>query len=208
MHPQKTESPREHPATLLRFQSRELIDSVALFGNSHPLEVEIGCGKGKFLIARAMENPYINFLAVDVVWKWMKYGVRWSEKRALENIKFSKADVKEIIQYGLAPESVAVFHVYFPDPWPKRRHRKRRLVAGAFLELLHSRLVPRGLIELATDHPDYFKQMRAAVVQSGIHWRRVVETADERLFTAQSKTNYEFKYEAAGRRLNYLELQK
>lgn len=179
-----------------------------MFGNDNPVEIEIGCGKAKFLIRRARERPDVNFLGIDVVWKWMKYGVIRSDKRGLSNIRFVKADAREVIRYGVERGSVSIFHMYFPDPWPKRRHRKRRLVTGEFLKLLHSRLRNGGLVELATDHEDYFAQMKRAVIQSGIPWDRVAETADRRIFDSGEKTNYEIKYEDSGRTLHYLELAR
>lgn len=179
-----------------------------IFGRAHSVEIEIGCGKAKFLIARAVENPEVDFLGVDVVWKWMKHGVARSGKRAISNIKFLKSDARELVLYGIPDESVSVFHVYFPDPWPKRRHAKRRLVTGAFLKLLHSRLQRDGRIELATDHGDYYEQMKRAVVQSGVTWSAVVEAENSRLFEGTLKTNYEMKYATAGRILHYMELRK
>ena len=204
------ESPRTaHSASsLLDGEPSSLELPGGAFAKPGPLEVEIGCGKAKFLIARATEHPDINFLGIDVVWKWMKYAVQRSDKRGLENVRFIKADARRVVRDTLAEGSVSAFHIYFPDPWPKRRHHKRRLVTGSFLAELHSRLVPGGLIELATDHDDYFDFMQAAVVHSGVGWQRVSETADDRIFEALSKTNYELKYEAAGRTLHYLELQK
>jgi tRNA (guanine-N7-)-methyltransferase len=194
--------------SLLPMDPRLFPSFADIFGNENPIEAEIGCGKGKFLLARAQEHPEINFLGVDMVWKWMKYGVERSAKRGLKNVRFVKADARELLRSGVADGSVSIFHIYFPDPWPKKRHRKRRLVTGDFLRLLNEKLTPGGLVELATDYEDYFTQMRAAVVQSGVPWDRVVEKANERLFEALSKTNYEIKYEAAGRTLFYLEMRK
>lgn len=179
-----------------------------LFSNLNPLEIEVGCGKGKFLIARAVEHPTINFIGIDVVWKWMKFAVQRADKRGLANLRFFKQDARRLIREGLEPGSVSVFHIYFPDPWPKRRHRKRRIVSGEFLRLLHERLEDGGTVELATDHEDYFAHMRAAVAQSGCEWVDVTEKQNERLFVAQVKTNYEIKYAAAGRQLYYLRLRK
>ena len=193
---------------LVHAEGRSLPRFREIFGNDNPVEIEIGCGKAKFLIARAAESPQINFLGIDLIWKWMKFAVERTEKRGLENIRFIRADARETVIHGLAPGSVSVFHVYFPDPWPKRRHRKRRLVTGEFLRLLHGRLAAAGLIELATDHADYYSRMRMAVVQSGIDWRGVRTAVGERLFAAPVKTNYEIKYEEAGRELHYLELEK
>ncbi len=208
MHQQRVNSHTETPDVLLRADPRDFPSLRDIFDSDHPVEVEIGCGKGKFLIARAMENPDINFLGIDVVWKWMKYGVKRSRRRGITNIRFIKSDARELTRYGRPAESVSIVHVYFPDPWPKRRHRKRRLITGEFLSLLYSRLIDGGLIELATDYHDYYVQMRTAIVQSGVKWRHVDETADRRLFDAALKTNYELKYESAGRTLHYIELQK
>jgi tRNA (guanine-N7-)-methyltransferase len=193
---------------LLIGEPRSLPPLAEIFGNRNPVEIEIGCGKAKFLIARATEHPQINFLGIDVVWKWMKYAVQRTEKRRLRNLKFLKADAREMVKYGLPPGSVSIFHIYFPDPWPKRRHKKRRIVTGEFLNELHARLRDNGLIELATDHEDYYEQMSKAVVHSGISWRSTRRAEGERLFEALAKTNYEIKYGAAGRPLYYLELEK
>ena len=204
----KTNTLLDRPGSFLPYDRRRDLNLADVFARANPVEVEIGCGKGKFLIARAEQHPDINFLGIDVVWKWMKFAVQRSDKRGLDNIRFIKDDAKVVIRDGLAPESVSVFHIYFPDPWPKRRHRKRRLITGEFLRLLHARLADDGKIELATDHEDYFLQMRSAVVQSGMRWSNVTETANDRLFEALAKTNYEIKYENAGRKLNYIELSK
>jgi len=196
------------PKTLLQENPRELPEFARIFGNGAAVEVEIGCGKAKFLIARAIENPSTNFLGVDPMRKKQKYAVTRSGKRGLENIKFLRAEARETIHCGFRPESVSVFHIYFPDPWPKRRQRKRRLVTGVFLRMLHEKLTCGGLIEVATDHLDYFTQMQGAVIHSGIAWSKVTVTRGERPFGATVKTNYEMKYEAAGRDLFYLELRK
>jgi tRNA (guanine-N7-)-methyltransferase len=205
--PQNRSSDQQVQALVLA-DGRSLPRFREIFGNDNPVEIEIGCGKAKLLIARAAECPQINFLGIDLIWKWMKFAVERTEKRGLENIKFLRADARETVIHGLEPGSVSIFHVYFPDPWPKRRHRKRRLITGEFLRLLHERLGGVGLIELATDHADYYSQMRTAVVQSGIEWRSVRTAVGERLFAAPVKTNYEIKYEGAGRELHYLELEK
>jgi tRNA (guanine-N7-)-methyltransferase len=193
---------------LLAYRPGERLAPKNVFDNTNPLEIEIGCGKGKFVIARSQEHPGINFLGIDIIWKWMKYGVRRAEKRALENLRFIRADVRNVVKYGLTSRSVSVFHVYFPDPWPKRRHRKRRIITGEFLTLLHDRLEQGGLIEMATDDHDYFDQMKRAVIQSGVAWKRSLDSTNDRIFGAVSKTNYELKYETAGRTLYYLELEK
>ena len=178
-----------------------------LFGNEHPVEVEIGCGKGKFLIFRAVENPGINFLGMDYAGKWMKIGQTRGEKKAIRNLKFIKGEAKLMLG-RLRPESITVFHVYFPDPWPKRRHYKRRLLTPGFLRQLHGLLCQDGLIEIATDDRDYFSAIQSAVRETSGFWRLVREGVNERLAFGTTKTNYEIKYEAEKRPIYYLELKK
>ncbi len=201
----------ERPKDLRSFTSFRMthgeINFSELFENSNPLEIEIGCGKGKFLLARALECPEINFLGIDRVQKWMKIGIERSLKRKVENIKFVKEDARLVLE-NLMPGTVSVFHVYFPDPWPKRRHRSRRLVGEALLRLLHSRLRTEGFVEIATDDLDYFSEIKKASEKTKILWKNIRETVNRRLYSPLSKTNYELKYEAAGKNLYYLELQK
>lgn len=208
MIPEKFHSSGEPVRALLAQEPRALPAFGDIFGNANPVEVEIGCGKAKFLIERAAANPALNFLGIDVVWKWMRFAVERSEKRRLENIRFLKGDAREAIKYGIRPGSVSVFHIYFPDPWPKRRQLKRRLVTGEFLRVLHDRLADTGFVELATDHLDYFLRMQSAAVQSGIAWKNTRAARGARIFGASVLTNYEIKYQAAGRDLHYLELEK
>lgn len=193
------------PAVLqmLDFRESEFLPLEFLFGNSNSPEVEIGCGTGGFLLERAARYPGINFLGIDRVSKWMKAGQKKSEKMDLGNLRFLKAHAASVLE-RLLPGTVLAFHIYFPDPWPKRRHRRRRLLTKDFLELLRGRLVAGGRIETATDDEDYFMQIKKAV--EGIPWGSRRE-GDRRLF-GEGKTNYENKYQAAGRRLYYLELQK
>ena len=176
--------------------------------NSQTWEVEIGCGKGKFLLARAEENPKTFFIGIDKAGKWMKKSAARLEKKRLNNLKFIKGDVREVLEKIIPKKSVDVFHIYFPDPWPKRRHNKRRTLDGDFFLLLHERLKSKGLIEIATDYLDYFNAIKKVLSQSKIAWKKNRETINERLFCAETKTNYELKYTAARRDLYYLELQK
>ena len=180
---------------------------VGLFEVGRQVEVEIGCGKGRLLVAEAEERPQVNFLGLDRAGRWMKVGIRRSEKRNLANLIFVKTEARFFLALCIPFSSVSVFHLYFPDPWPKRRHNKRRLVTAELLELMYARLIPGGLIEIATDDVDYFAHMKQIAAKSPIQWQRIREGLNQRLLAA-AKTNYERKYEAQGRHLYYLELQK
>lgn len=179
-----------------------------LFGNSNSVEMEIGCGKGKFLVARAMENLGTNFLGIDRISKFMNIGKTRAQKRTLPNIRFIRAEARAFLAEAVAPGSVSIFHIYFPDPWPKRRHQARRVFTAELLKLLHARLVPQGLIEIATDDKDYFEMMKKTIAATSELWENVRETVNERILGGAMKTNYELKFEAEGRPLFYAELKK
>lgn len=179
-----------------------------LFGNIHPVEMEIGCGKGKFLIRRALENPGINFLGIDRVSRWMQRRMVQSTKRAIQNLHFRKAEARSFLLDAIAPKTISVFHIYFPDPWPKRRHHGRRVINADFLRLLHLRLVAGGAIEIATDDRDYFVAMKKSVAATAELWENVQEMENERIFDPMNQTNYELKWKAQGKTLFYMELRK
>ena len=179
-----------------------------LFGNVHPVEMEIGCGKGKFLVARSVANPGTNFLGIDRVSKFMNIGKTRAQKRALPNIRFLRAEARAFLTEAIAPASVSIFHVYFPDPWPKRRHQVRRVFTAELLKLLHARLVTGGLVEIATDDKDYFEAMKKTIAATAELWENVRETVNERILDGMNKTSYELKWAAEGRSLFYAELKK
>ncbi len=177
------------------------------FKRKAPLEFEIGSGKGKFLVSRAEESPEMNFIGIDRAGKWMKIGDRRGSKKQLENLLFIKTEALEFFEV-LEPLCVDMFHMYFPDPWPKRRHHPRRLFTAPFVKLLYSKLKPGGIIEIATDDADYYQQMKKSVDQAEIPWEDRKEAVNQRIRHLHLKTNYEMKFEAEGRNLYYMELTK
>jgi tRNA (guanine-N7-)-methyltransferase len=179
-----------------------------IFGNDNPLEIEIGCGKAKLLIARAQSHPDRNFIGIDYTWRFMRYGCHRSQKRGLSNIRFIKEEAKHIITDWVQPKSVSIFHVYFPDPWPKKRQQKRRLINRQFVEVLHGKLTDDGRIEIVTDDFDYSIVIKEAFAETASLWRNVRHNTDEPLFETEERTNYEVKWRAAGRTIYYLEACK
>lgn len=184
----------------------EPLSFMKIFGNANPVEFEIGCGKGKFLAARAAAFPNINFVGIDRVAKWMQRVQKKKEKAAMGNLLFLKTNAYEIIE-RIPPESVSVFHIYFPDPWPKRRHQKRRLVNAEFLKYLTGLLKKGGAIEIATDHEDYYAFIRKQALESGLPWSSWRESRT-RIVQEELKTHYEMRFEMAGKKNYYMELIK
>ncbi|OQA58155.1 MAG: tRNA (guanine-N(7)-)-methyltransferase [Candidatus Omnitrophica bacterium ADurb.Bin277] len=186
----------------------EVISFPKLFGNPNPVEIEIGCGKGKFLVERAREYPNINFIGIDYVGKFMRRSEAKVEKCELLNIRFLKVEARKFMEEAIAPGSISVVHVYFPDPWPKRRHHRRRTLTEDFFRLIHSRLGTGGLLEIATDDADYFTVIKKGMAATAELWDNIRETQNERILGGMMKTHYELKFEAEGRTLYYAELVK
>ncbi len=186
----------------------EAVDFAKAFENINPVELEIGCGRGKFLVTRAEHNPNINFLGIDRISHFMKVGQKRAEKLALKNIRFLRAEAKSFLTDAIASSTVSVFHLYFSDPWPKRRHQTRRVFTPELLKLFYDKLTANGLVEIATDDVEYFQTMRKVVSQTADLWESVKETINERIFDFKNKTSYEIKWAQEGRALFYMEMKK
>lgn len=136
------------------------LDLAALFGRTAPVELEIGCGMGAAVIALASANPDHDFLAVDVHTPGLGNVLRLAERAGLTNIRVASGDALDLLRDQLPAEALEAVHVYFPDPWPKARHHKRRIVRGDVAALLADRLRPAGLLHCATDWASYAEEMR------------------------------------------------
>ncbi len=132
------------------------LDLAVVFGRRPArLEVDLGCGKGRFLLARAAACPRTMFLGIDQSAGRLALLARRARRAGLDNIRLLYAESAYAMRRLLPPDSVAVCYVFFPDPWPKRRHRRRRLFHPGFLDALHQALAPGGEVQAATDQPEY-----------------------------------------------------
>jgi tRNA (guanine-N7-)-methyltransferase len=201
---------RRHPgSTEKRLEDLNLATVFDLFPNHHPFELEIGSGKGRFLLERAAKHPERNFLGIDYAWRFLREGHQRIAQRGLENLRFYKAEGGDVVRHLIPDASIDIFHIYFPDPWPKRQQRKRRLLTPEFFQLLHQRLKPGGKLELATDNFQYLVFFKKSLVEAGdTLWRDVRESRNERLLDPEILTHFEAKYRREGRVLYYIELQK
>ena len=139
------------------------LDVAALYGRVAPLVVEVGSGMGEATAAMAAADPGRDVLAVDVHVQGLGRLLRRVEEGELANVRVAEGDAVVLLRDMLAPESVDEVRVYFPDPWPKARHVKRRLVQQAFLDLVAARLRAGGRLHVATDWAPYAEQVRALV---------------------------------------------
>jgi tRNA (guanine-N7-)-methyltransferase len=130
-----------------------------LFSKPRPLEVELGCGDASFLVEYARRNPERNFIGVERLLGRISKLDRKGRHAGLANLRGVRIESSYFLQYLLPPRSAAALHVYFPDPWPKQKHRRHRLINEHFPALARGALVPGGSVYLRTDDADYFQQM-------------------------------------------------
>jgi len=136
-----------------------LLDLNAAFGRPAPKILEIGFGMGETTAQIALAHPQNDYLGIEVHTPGVGSLLRLIEAHALANVRIIPHDAVEVLSHMMAPESLSAIHVFFPDPWPKKRHHKRRLIQPPLVRLLSSRLLPGGYLHLATDWEDYALQM-------------------------------------------------
>ncbi len=174
-------------------------DFPTLFGNDHPVELEVGIGKGRFLIERAKTHPNLNFIGIE--WANFYYVLATSRagRQKISNIRFLRDDAKHTFEKALGNRCLQGIHVYFPDPWPKKRHKKRRLIQTSFLDQVLRVLHPQGFLSLVTDHADYFQHMKTV-----INKHPAFEIAEESVAKEiqEAETNYHLKFREEGRTIH------
>jgi len=196
------------PDSVLEAPESAWLDPRSWFPNpDHPFELEIGSGKGAYLIHGAAERPETNFLGIEYAREFFAYTADRIRRRGLENVRVLGVDAGEFLRFRVPSGIVRVLHLYFPDPWPKSRHHKRRMVQDGFLEQAHRVLTPGGELRIVTDHAEYWAWMEAHFDR----WcdpDRPTPRFDREPFTDEHRagesgelvgTNFERKYRREGR---------
>lgn len=143
--------------------AQRLLDRVAVFGRDAPLVLEIGSGMGETTLEMAAADPATDFLAIEVHGPGVGSLLRGIDAAGLSNLRVIRHDAIEVLEQMIADASLAGMHIFFPDPWPKKRHHKRRLIQPAFAALAARKLAPGGVLHAATDWPDYAEQILAVL---------------------------------------------
>lgn len=176
------------------------LDWTALYGNANSVELEIGMGKGTFLTEQAKGRPDVNFFGIEWArWFW-RYASDRLRRNQCNNARTVRAEAGFFLTEFVPRESLSVLHIYFPDPWPKARHHKRRLIQEKFMPIARSVLKPGGRIQVVTDHRGYWEEniqpvIRAAAGFDVVDYNRP-GSAGEGEFVG---TNFERKYQREGR---------
>ncbi len=183
-------------------------DWQAQFGNHQPLKLEIGFGTGNFLIEMAAQEPRSNFIGMDFYHKGIRKVMTRKKKLQLENIRVAYGDVRNKIPLLFKDGELETVYINFPDPWPKKRHTKRRLIKPDFVKLIGQKLAPEGRIYLATDFEVYAMEMleyfnSEPLFQNQGPGSGFLETRED-----LPKTKYEKNFINAGHKIYYLEFTR
>jgi tRNA (guanine-N7-)-methyltransferase len=196
--PVKVEAPelRVDPERIL-----ESIDWIEVFGTTGPVEVEIGIGKGRFLLASAAERPDVLHFGIEWANKYLRIAESRAHKRGLQNVRFARVDARELVERSIPTDSVSTYFVFYPDPWPKNRHHKRRFIRPETADHLARTLLPQGKLHVSTDHAEYWEVIQE-VLDGHPAFQRLPEFGDETfpLRADLPLTNYEAKYLIEGRK--------
>ena len=169
------------------------LDLTALFPQPQPLEVELGCGDASFLVEHARRNPAKNFLGVERLLGRIQKLHRKGGQLELKNLRGVRIESAYFLQYLLPPHAASALHIYFPDPWPKKKHRKHRLINDGFPALARQALAPGGTVFLRTDDADYFQQMNEVFGAADFF-----ERAETPAALAEITTDFERDFNAQG----------
>jgi tRNA (guanine-N7-)-methyltransferase len=175
------------------------LDLPALFGRAAPRMLEIGFGAGEALLEFASAHPEIDCIGVEVHRPGVGRLLLGAEAATLSNLRVICHDAVEVLQHQLPPASIALVHIFFPDPWPKKRHHKRRLIQPAFVELLAQVIAPGGTLRLATDWEPYAQHMREVIDASSAF----ANIAADAGFVARSAERTLTRFERRGQRLGH-----
>jgi tRNA (guanine-N7-)-methyltransferase len=171
----------------------ERLDFAQIFPCAQPLEIELGSGDGSFLAQYAQLHPERNFIGVERLLGRLRKLDRKGRRAGLTNLHGIRIESSYFLEYLVPAHSVSALHIYFPDPWPKRKHRQNRLINERFPEVAQRALAPGGVVYLRTDDRDYFEQMIAV-----FHATRAFQATEVRDELATLLTDFEKEFRARG----------
>lgn len=185
------------------------IDFEQIFGRQGHIHIEVGSGNGTFLLSQAKSQPEINFLGIEWANKYYRYAVDRIGRWGLKNVRIIRTDAAVFISEFVPDSSVACFHIYFPDPWPKKRHHKRRFICPENIEHMIRCLINGGIIQIATDHLEYFEQMKICLAEKSEVLKQVDFIPSAGACESEfAGTNYERKYIKENREVYTIAVRK
>lgn len=176
-----------------------MLDFGQCFGNDRPVILEIGFGMGHSLVDMAAASPELNYLGVEVHRPGVGKIMQMMAERGIANIRICEYDAVEVLQHCIRDHSLAGVQIYFPDPWHKKKHHKRRLIQASFVALLARKLLPGGFVHLATDWEAYAEHMLSVMNDAP----EFINQANDGGFVPRPSRRPLTKFERRGQRLNH-----
>jgi tRNA (guanine-N7-)-methyltransferase len=186
------------------------IDWQSMFGNANPVELEVGFGKGLFLVRSAQENPNVNYFGIEIVRKYQLIAATRIIQLGLKNVKVAADDAKPYLSQAIPEGSLQAVHVYFPDPWWKNRHQKKKLFTEDFARSVARVLKPNGVLYFVSDVKDYFDMVREILAEIPIFVEELPQEALPGTHDLDYLTHFERKFRIEGRpiyRSKYLRVE-
>lgn len=177
-----------------------VVNGESIFGNDQPLEIDLGCGDGKFLLEMAQQYPNENFLGVERLLGRVRKVCRKAEQLGLENVKVLRLDSKYTVEWLLEKKCVSRIHLLCPDPWPKERHHKRRLLQVSFFQALEKVIQTEGEFCFKTDHTGYYEWACEHAEEYG----RFIQLPWEEDAFFYPKTDFQLQWEGQGKEIHRL----
>jgi len=166
----------------------------SVFGNNGPVEIEVGFGKGLFLLTASPKHPSVNFFGIEIERKYQLFTATRLAKRNIRNVRLACTDARAFLRDRVPAGAVQAVHVYFPDPWWKKRHHKRRLFTEEFAAACVRALQPGGKLEVMSDVEEYFEIITGLLAKQA-RLQRVASGENK----GDYRTNFERKYRLAGK---------
>jgi tRNA (guanine-N7-)-methyltransferase len=177
------------------------LDWPRIFDEVKPIELEIGSGKGLFLRNAAKSEPGVNFLGIEISKKYARSAAERLAREALNNAKVWCGDGRDVLARIVPDESLRAVHVYFPDPWWKTRHKKRRVFTDQLVREIERTLVPGGRLNVASDVEEYFGVISGLIASRGRFCELELPTRSDPAHSLDYLTHFERKYRLEGRQI-------
>ncbi len=184
------------------------LDLDKVFGSKNNFALEIGFGDGSFLIETARTNADWNYLGIEIKAKRFRKAVKRAEREKVPNLKFLLMDVRIAIEEVFSPNTFSRVYINFPDPWPKERHKKHRIINTDFLEKLSRIMKSRGVLEIASDHEEYISYILETFEHTNIFKSTFPQPAYVKNLPERPKTRFETEFMQEGKEIYYLRFIK
>ena len=179
-----------------------------IFGNPAPVDIEIGFGKCGFLLEIAAQHPTTNFVGIESSRKYYRKGITKVQRAGLNNVKLLWGEAFHIFKRYVPDHSVANIYINFPDPWPKKRHAKRRLLQAELVSLLASKLYPAGCLEIATDIESYLNQIQEIFLANAMYAMVYSHTSTHHGSVRTYCSDYEVMFPQEGKTIYYIKYKR